>query len=161
MGPPKAAPSTESPSHRRLVAEHGATDERRGLAEDGDRGASLEAVDSAVPLDLVEDLLGILLAVDSHEDILDHGLLVLGEALHLGLGDLPVVVHLEAQLVIKGEADHLVLLFIQGVVKGLHQGFGSALGLFFLGGEGGHKTGSPDSGGGTGGSAEEGAATGG
>ncbi len=163
-GPPEGGPF-----HRVTVAAAGAVataqDELElagsGFAEDRYRGTAFEAFDSAVPLDLVEDLLGVFLAVDSHEDALDHGLLILGEALHLGLGDLPVVVHLQAQLVIEGEADHLALLVAQGIVEGLHQGFRRVRGRFLLGGEGGDETGSPDSRGGTCGSAEEGSTAGG
>ncbi len=115
-----------------------------GFAEDSHRGATLEAVDPAVPLDLVVDLLGVLLAVEPHEDLLDHGLLVLGERFHLGLGDLPVVVDLEAQLVIEGEADDLPLLVVQAVVEGFHEGL--RRGLLLLGTDRGNNASAGDGG---------------
>mgnify|MGYP000501190060 CR=1 FL=1 len=111
-----------------------------GLAKDGYCGTTLEAGFPAVTCDLLEDFLGVLFAVQPHEDLLDHGLLVLGVALDASFGDVPVVIDLEAQRVIEGEAHVLALFLGEGVVEGLYEGFASSL-LLGLSPEGGKEAG--------------------
>ena len=99
-----------------------------GLAEEGD-GGILEALFAGVVNDLLVNFLGVFRAVQAHEDVLDHGLLVLVEVVQAGLGDVPVVIDLEAKRVVEGEADFAHLLFGEALVEALDEGLG--IGGFF------------------------------
>jgi hypothetical protein len=100
---------------------------RTRFAEKGDR----RAVKTAVFFDLFIDEFRVFRAMQTEKYFFDHGLLVLGEEVtQLGLYDLPVVVDLRAERVVKREAKLFTLLSREGFVKGLDKGFGI---LFLLG----------------------------
>lgn len=83
-------------------------------------------VETSVLLDLLVHEFGIFLAVKPKEYFFDHRLLILGkEIAQLGFHDLPVVVDLRAERVVKGEAKLFTLLFREALVKGLDKGFGT------------------------------------
>jgi hypothetical protein len=99
------------------------------LTENSDRGTAIEAVSATVRNDLIVDSFCILFTVETHEDILDHGLLVFGEICHHRFRDVPVVINLEAQLVVVAKANFVSLLHAQSIVEGFDEGVGSWLGL--------------------------------
>jgi len=63
--------------------------------------------------------------VEAHEDILDHGALVFGVISHHRFRDVPVVVDLEAQLVVVAKANFVSLFLAQTIVEGFDEGVGS------------------------------------
>ena len=65
--------------------------------------------------------------MNSHEDILDHSLLVLAEAFDLGFRNMPVVFDFQAEVVVVRKANDLALLRSQGIVER----FDDRLGLIF------------------------------
>jgi hypothetical protein len=80
--------------------------------------------EATVMLHLVINLICVVGAVKLEEDFPNHGLLILGELADAGLVDMPIVVHLGAEFVIKGKADGLALLIGQAFVEGGDEGFG-------------------------------------
>ena len=131
MGPPKAVPSTESPSHRRVTAagENELELSAFRFSEEGD-GAAVET--SVLPRP-ARDHFRVFLTVQAEEYLFDHRLLILGEEIaQLGFDDLPVVVDLGAKGMFEREAKLLALFFGKGLVQGLDKSFGIRFFFFVL-----------------------------
>jgi len=124
--PPNAAPSTESPSQRRVdvpAGEHEFELSCARLAKHRN-GTAAETIRAAVVLDLLHDFFGVFGAVKANEYFVNHRLLVGREKLgELVVSDVPVVVHLRAQRVVERKTNRFLLFFIEALEKRGHERF--------------------------------------